>query len=86
MHERALLTYPTWERYNVLARAIGQLPVRERRVVFAHARAEGASPDLLFPAHGFTLGEFAVWHVIGRGGGAAEGEAAVAGARPEKTF
>jgi hypothetical protein len=69
MREQALLTYPTWERYTVLAHAVAQLDVRERRGVFVLARAApaGPSPDLLYPALGMTLSEFAAWHTIGDG-------------------
>ena len=76
MRDQALLTYPTWERYTVLAHAVSHLGVRERRGIFvlARAAASGPSPDLLYPALGMTLSEFAVWHTIGdatrrRGGG-----------------
>ena len=63
---RDLLTYPTWERYTVLAHAIGGLSVRDRRNVFQLVRrAAEVSPDLFFPLYGFTLAEFAVWHVLG---------------------
>ena len=66
---RDLLTFPTWERYTVLSHAIAQLSVRDRRQIFQLLRlAEEPSPDLLFPAHGFTLSEFAVWHVLGETG------------------
>lgn len=63
---RDLLTFPTWERYTVLSHVIGQLSVRERRGIFQMMRQSTTlSPDLFFPAHGFTLAEFAVWHVLG---------------------
>ena len=66
--ERALLTYPTWERYTVLAHVIAALTVRERRAIFQHVRrVETPTADLFFPEYGFTLGEFAVWSVLGDG-------------------
>jgi hypothetical protein len=64
--ERALLTYPTWERYTVLAHAIAGLSVRDRRAIFQLVRrVEAPTSDLFFPEYGFTLGEFAVWSVLG---------------------
>ena len=66
MEERDLLTYPTWERYTALARIISNLSVRDRRQIFQlMRRAESLTPDLFFPGYGFTLSEFAVWHVLG---------------------
>ena len=67
MHDHALLTYATWERYTVLAHAVAHLGVRERRGLFLLARgaAPAPDPDLFFPAYGMTLSEFAVWHTIG---------------------
>ena len=64
---RELPTYPTWARYKILSHTIQTLGVRERRDLFMLARTHGADPDAFFPQHGFTLGEFAVWHVIGNG-------------------
>lgn len=63
--ERDLLTYPTWERYTVLSNAITNLSIKERRHIFQAIRKEEASQDSFFPAYGFTLSEFAVWHVLG---------------------
>lgn len=62
--ERVLLTYPTYERYVVLSHVIRALSVRERRVLFQLARSAESTPDLLFPRHGFTLSEFAVWNIV----------------------
>ena len=63
--ERALLTYPTWERYTILAHVVMNLSIRDRRHVFQLARAADATPDLFFPQYGFTLAEFAVWYTLG---------------------
>ena len=64
--QRELLTYPTWERYTVLSRAIAGMTTRERRQIFTIVRAAGTtSPDLFFPGSGFTLAEFAVWYTLG---------------------
>lgn len=66
--ERHLLTYPTWERYTVLAHIISELSVRDRRTIFQLVRREESpTADLFFPHYGFTLGEFAVWNVLGEG-------------------
>ena len=66
--ERTLLTYPTWERYTVLAHAIAGLTVRDRRAIFQLVRrVETPTSDLFFPAYGFTFGEFAVWSMLGDG-------------------
>ena len=63
--ERQLLTWATWERYTVLADYIANLSVRERRNLFQLIRGEASpSPDLFFPAYGFTLSEFAVFHIL----------------------
>lgn len=64
--ERQLITYPTWERYVVLAHIVSELSVRDRRHLFQLVRKQAdPSPDLFFPQFGFTLSEFAVWHVLG---------------------
>ena len=64
--ERALLTYPTWERYTILAHVIMNLSIRDRRQIFQLTRgASAATPDLFFPEYGFTLAEFAVWYTLG---------------------
>ena len=63
--ERELITYPIWERYTVLSNVIMNLSIRERRNIFQAVRRHEISPDLFFPVYGFTLSEFAVWHVIG---------------------
>lgn len=62
-----LITYPTWERYNVLAHVITELTIKERRQIFQLSRAVRPyfSPDLFFPQYGFSLGEFAVWYTLG---------------------
>lgn len=66
--ERDLITYPTWEKYTVLAHAITKLSIKDRRHIFQLARnAEHVCPDLLFPEFGFTLSEFAVWYTLGDG-------------------
>lgn len=66
MEARNLLTYPTWERYTILAHTIANLSVRERRLVFQVARSYQTAPppDLFFPHQGFTLSEFAVWNTL----------------------
>lgn len=60
-----MATYPTWERYTVLAHVVSQLTVRDRRLIFQLVRKEGerATGDLFFPRYGFTLSEFAVCNV-----------------------
>lgn len=65
--ERQLITYPTWERYTILAHVISSLTIRDRRQIFQLARSTNTSfiPDLFFPNYGFTLAEFAVWYTLG---------------------
>ena len=62
---RELLTFPIWERYIVLSNVIHGLSIRDRRQIFQHVRCMNSSPDAFFPAYGFTLSEFAVWHILG---------------------
>ena len=65
MDERALLTYPTWERYAVLAHVVSELSMRDRRALYQIVRNSGSvNADLFFPQYGFTLSEFAVWNVL----------------------
>ena len=63
--ERDLLTYPTWVRYTVLANNLSRLSIKDRRHIFQSVRKDEVSPDIFFPKYGFTLSEFAVWHVLG---------------------
>ena len=64
--ERDLITYPTWEKYTVLAHTIANLSIKDRRHIFQLARnSKHVCPDLLFPTFGFTLSEFAVWYTLG---------------------
>lgn len=64
--ETHLITYPTWERYTILAHRIASLTIRERRTIFQLLRAhENVQGDLFLPEYGFTVGEFAVWHLLG---------------------
>ena len=63
--ERQLLTWATWERYTILATYIGNLSVRDRRNLFQLIRNEPSpSPDIFFPTYGFSLSEFAVFHIL----------------------
>ena len=64
--ERHLITYPTWERYTVLAHVISNLTIKDRRQIFQLARSANTSffPDVFFPNFGFTLAEFAVWYIL----------------------
>jgi len=61
-----LLTYPTWERYTVLSHVISTLSIRERRRIFQLSRGirDGEHHNTLFPEHGFTFNEFAVWYIL----------------------
>ncbi len=64
--ERDLITYPTWERYTVLAQSISQLNIRDRRRIFQIARSiNGDWSNVLLPDYGFTLSEFSVWYTLG---------------------
>ena len=63
--ERELMTYPIWERYTVLSNVVNGLSIRDRRHIFQCVRKQDITPDLFFPSFGFTLSEFAVWHVLG---------------------
>ena len=62
--ERDLITYPTWEKSTVLAHRISSLSIRDRRRIFFLSRG-AESGDVFFPEYGFTLYEFAVWHLLG---------------------
>ena len=62
--EHELITYPTWERYTVLAHTITNLSVKDRRRIVQLARQTRTSPELFFPDYGFTLSEFAVWYTL----------------------
>lgn len=63
--ERELMTFPTWERYTVLASVVHGLSIKDRRYIFQNVRKHPVTPDIFFPEYGFTLSEFAVWHVLG---------------------
>lgn len=63
--ERQLMTYPIWVRYTVLSSVIANLSIRDRRHIFQSMRRNAINPDLFFPEYGFTLSEFAVWHILG---------------------
>lgn len=63
--ERDLMTYPTWERYTVLAHFIFTLNVRDRRNIFHLCRSMPSGKDLFFPKYGLTFSEFAVWYTLG---------------------
>ena len=63
--ERELLTYPIWERYTVLSKVIGNMTIRDRRNLFHTMRSLPVSPEAFFPSMGFTVAEFAVWHILG---------------------
>lgn len=64
--ERDLITYPTWERYTVLAHCISQLNIRDRRRIFQIARSVDHDwSNVFFPEYGFTLSEFSVWYTLG---------------------
>lgn len=63
--ERELITYPIWKRYTVLSSVVTNLPIRDRRKIFQNIRKYPISSDMFFPNHGFTLSEFAVWHILG---------------------
>ena len=65
MHEKDLITRPTWERYTVLAQCILQMSVRERRDVFRLVKTIDRPLEAFFPRYGFTFSEFAVWYVAG---------------------
>ena len=66
MERRHLITYPTWERYTVLADVISKLSVRDRRRIFQIARnVDGNWDNIFIPEFGMTLSEFAVWYTLG---------------------
>lgn len=67
MSDRDLVTFPTWERYSVIAHVVFNLSVRERRIIFQLARTTRADVlgDVFFPAFGISLSEFAVWYTLG---------------------
>lgn len=63
--ERDLITYPTWERYTVLAHYVSGLNIRDRRRIFQIARSYGDWSNVFLPEYGLTLSEFAVWYTLG---------------------
>lgn len=66
MEEHRLITYPTWERYTVLAHSISKLSIRDRRRIFQIARGiHGDWNNVFLPEFGFTISEFAVWYTLG---------------------
>ena len=66
MHrERGLVTYPTWERYTVLAHYVACLNVRDRRRIFQIMRAHEDSSNIFLPEYGITISEFATWYTLG---------------------
>ncbi|MAT09468.1 MAG: hypothetical protein CMM02_08070 [Rhodopirellula sp.] len=54
----------SWEKYIVLFQVITNMDVKERRRVFQSVRTNGQSPDIFFPALGFTLAEFSVFYIL----------------------
>jgi hypothetical protein len=63
--EHKPITYPTWERYTVLAHVIFNLSIRDRRRIFQIARSVSTDwSNVLLPEYGFTLSEFAVWYTL----------------------
>lgn len=53
------------EKYGYLFEHIRGLRTRDVRQLFAHMRKlDDANPNVLFPRHGFTAGEFSVAYVI----------------------
>ena len=71
MFQPTWTTYPTWERYVVMAEHIAGLTVRDKRFIFniIKEQQECAAPiDMLLPQFGFTIGEFAVWYMLNEHG------------------
>ena len=63
--DQQLLTYPTWERYTVLAAYISRMSVKDRRKIFQMVRRiDHDWHDVVFPDYGFTFSEFAVWYTL----------------------
>jgi hypothetical protein len=63
--ERELYTYPTWKKYTVLAHAVANLTVKERRAIFSAARTAQHDTDPFFPEYGLTFSEFALFYTLG---------------------
>ena len=65
IRERDLVTYPTWERYTVLAHHISCLTVRDRRRIFQIMRSHEDWYNVFLPEYGLTISEFATWYTLG---------------------
>ena len=46
-------------------RQVQELAVRDKRGMYAHMREGNPTPDLFFPEHGMSAGEFTVFKVLG---------------------
>ena len=54
----------TWSKCIVLSKAIEDLKVKDKRVLFNIMRTQSVSGDTFFPNYGFTAGEFSLWHIL----------------------
>ncbi len=63
--EQTLITFPTWEKYMVIANTIEELRVKDKRMIFQILRKyPEATKDYFFPHFGFTTAEFACWQIL----------------------
>jgi hypothetical protein len=60
------LNYPTWKKYVVLSATVDNLPMRDKRAIFALLRqcSEAQAHDVFFPKYGFTAGAFCTWQIL----------------------
>ena len=59
-------TWACLHRYNCATYKLVQgLEVRDKRGMYAHMREGRPSPDMFFPEHGVSAGEFTVFKVLG---------------------
>lgn len=58
-------SYASWIKYTVLRSHIERMRVRQKRRVFHIMRTADMHADIFLPEHGFTLGEFSCFQVLG---------------------
>jgi len=55
---------PTSAKYEILFSHLSNLRMKDVRQLFCKMRNECENPNLLFPAYGFTAGEFTLGYVF----------------------
>ena len=60
------ITWPTYQKYLVLAESIGDIQIRDKRTIFQLLRSNTDS-NAFMPAYGFTSGAFCTWQILNEG-------------------